>query len=84
MTQSSILNTSLPGSLKQYVKERVTEKQYGNVSEYIRALIRRDQKQQQEERLEQRLLDGLASGSRVITPKEWEALKEDILATVNR
>ena len=84
MTQSSILNTSLPGSLKQYVKERVTEKQYGNVSEYIRILIRRDQKQQQEERLEQRLLDGLASGSRVISPKEWAALKKDILATVNR
>ena len=39
---------SLPEPLKEYVKERVAEEHYSNPSDYIRALIREDQKRREE------------------------------------
>jgi antitoxin ParD1/3/4 len=56
------LNISLPEALKEFIQERVAEKAYSNPSDYVRALIREDQKRRAEERLEQLLLEGLASG----------------------
>ena len=56
------LNISLPEALKEFVHERVAEQAYSNPSDYIRALIRADQKRRAEEKLEQLLLEGLESG----------------------
>jgi antitoxin ParD1/3/4 len=56
------LNISLPEALKEFVHERVAEKAYSNPSDYVRALIREDQRRRAEERLEQLLLEGIASG----------------------
>jgi antitoxin ParD1/3/4 len=76
---TTTLHISLPESLKEFVKERVTEQHYSNPSDYIRALIREDQKRRDEERLEQMLLEGLRSGpGKIMTPKEWEKLREKI------
>lgn len=61
MTTTS-LNISLPEALKEFVHERVAEKTYSNPSDYVRALIREDQKRRAEEKLEQLLLEGLESG----------------------
>jgi antitoxin ParD1/3/4 len=49
---TTTLHISLPDSLKKYVQERVAEKHYSNPSDYVRALIREDQKRHDEERLE--------------------------------
>ena len=46
------LNVSLPGSLKKYVQERVSTGGYGNTSEYVRDLIRSEQKQRAKAELE--------------------------------
>ena len=56
------LNISLPEALKEFVHERVAEKAYSNPSDYVRALIHGLQKRRAEEKLEQLLLQGLASG----------------------
>ena len=56
------LNISLPEALKEFVHERVAEKAYSNPSDYVRALIREDQRRRAEEKLEQLLLEGLESG----------------------
>ncbi len=40
------MNISLPGPLKAYVDEQIAERGYGTVSEYVRALIRKDQDKQ--------------------------------------
>jgi len=42
------MNISLPESLKDFVKERVEEEHYSNPSDYVRALIREDQKHRDE------------------------------------
>ena len=42
----STMNISLPDSLKSCVDEQVSERGYGTSSEYVRALIRKDQDRQ--------------------------------------
>lgn len=54
----STMNISLPDSLKSFVDEQVSSRGYGTSSEYLRALIRRDQDRAQLRRL---LLDGASS-----------------------
>ncbi|MEJ0016179.1 MAG: type II toxin-antitoxin system ParD family antitoxin [Acetobacteraceae bacterium] len=54
---------SLPDSLKAFIERQVASKGYGNVSEYLRSLLRDAQAKEDEARLEALLLEGLASGS---------------------
>jgi len=52
------MNISLPGSLKSFVDEQVSQRGYGTSSEYVRELIRRDHDRLQ---LRSLLLTGAAS-----------------------
>lgn len=52
---------SLPDSLKAFVDAQLATKGYGNVSEYFRSLLREAQAKEDDARLEQLLLEGLAS-----------------------
>ena len=73
------LNISLPEALKEFVHERVAEKAYSNPSDYVRALIREDQKRRAEERLEQLLLEGIESGpAQPVTPEDWQAIRREV------
>ncbi len=56
------MNIALPDVMRDYVARRVESGQYGNTSEYVRDLIRRDQQEQGLARLRSLLMDGLASG----------------------
>jgi antitoxin ParD1/3/4 len=56
----STMSISLPETLKSFVDEQVTRRGYGTSSEYVRALIRRDQERLQ---LRDLLLAGPASRS---------------------
>jgi antitoxin ParD1/3/4 len=80
---TSTMHISLPESLKQFVKEQVEKDHYSNPSDYMRALIRAEQKRQAEQRLEAMLLEGLASGPGVTagTP-EWDEFWKKIYARV--
>jgi len=74
------LNISLPQSLKEYVEGQVESHGYSTPSEYVRSLIREDQKRRTEERLEALLLEGLDSGKPVeITPEYWERKRKKLL-----
>ncbi|MBE7374427.1 type II toxin-antitoxin system ParD family antitoxin [Pseudomonas lopnurensis] len=42
----STMNISLPGALKNFVDEQVSQRGYGTSSEYVRELIRKDQDRQ--------------------------------------
>ena len=67
------LNISLPQSLKDYVEDRVSVGGYSTPSEYLRELLRRDQKQRTDDKLETLLLEGLECGEPIeITPEYWE------------
>jgi antitoxin ParD1/3/4 len=57
----STLNISLPQQMKAFVETQVDEGLYGSASDYIRALIREDQKRRSKEALERKLLAAIAS-----------------------
>lgn len=56
------MSFALPESMRAYIDARVSDGDYGNTSEYLRELIRRDQDQQHAVRLRNLIADGLASG----------------------
>ena len=56
------MNISLPENLKGFVDSQVRIGGYSTSSEYIRELIREDQKKKLEQRLSLLLLEGMQSG----------------------
>jgi antitoxin ParD1/3/4 len=70
------MNIALPESMKTFVQDRVSEGGYSSVSEYVRELIRADQKRKVEERIDTLLLEGLGSGQPIpVTAEYWEEKK---------
>lgn len=73
------MNIALPESMKQFVQERVAEGGYSSVSEYVRDLIRADQKRRVEERIDALLLEGLESGEPIpVTKGYWDQKKRKL------
>ncbi len=62
---TTTMNVSLPKSMKAFIDERLAGGGYGTASEYVRELIRADQKQREEQKLEKLLLERLQSGTEV-------------------
>jgi len=56
------MSFALPESMRAYIDARVTAGNYGNTSEYIRDLVRRDQEEEARKRLRDLIQEGLASG----------------------
>lgn len=52
MTDTMNLNVRISGALREYVTETVTAGDFENVSEYVRALIRRDKERAEREAFE--------------------------------
>lgn len=75
MSSTSTMNIALPELMRAYVAERVDSGQYGNTSEYVRDLIRKDQREQSIARLRAMVEEGLASGPATpMTPSDWNEL----------
>jgi antitoxin ParD1/3/4 len=69
---------SLPEPLKSFVDLQVATKDYGNVSEYFRTLLREARAREEDSRLEALLIEGLASGDEIpLTREFWKELKSD-------
>lgn len=60
---TTTMNISLPDSMKTFIDERLSNDGYGTVSEYVRELIRADQKRREEAKLEALLLQRLQNDS---------------------
>jgi antitoxin ParD1/3/4 len=78
------MNISLPNPLKDFVDHQIAEGRYSSVSEYIRELIRDDEKRRAEERLEALLLEGLESEESVLTRGDFDAIRREALAQLKR
>ena len=79
------LNISLPLSLKEFVETQVQKSGFSTPSEYIRNLVRDDQKRRAEEKLEALLLEGLNSGEPIeITPEYWEKKRTQLIERHNK
>ena len=74
------MNISLSAPLKRFVQEQVAGGGYGDVSEYIRELLREAQRRKERNKLEQLLLEGLESGDPIpVTPEFWEKMRQDLV-----
>jgi antitoxin ParD1/3/4 len=77
------MNISLPDPLKQFVEGQIATGRYSSASEYMRELIRADEKRKAEDQLEALLLEGLSSAeSEQLTPADWRAIRSEALAKV--
>jgi antitoxin ParD1/3/4 len=77
------MNVSLPAELKEYAEQQ-TKHGYSTPSEYVRELIREDQKRRAKEKLDALLLEGLDSGAGVpMDAKFWSDLKQEALNALN-
>ena len=73
------MNISLPEPLKQFVDGQISTGRYSSASEYVRELIRADEKRKAEEQLETKLLEGLNSAEHELTSADWRALRKEAL-----
>ena len=76
------MNISLPDPLKQFVDGQIAKGRYSSASEYVRELIRADEKLKAEEQLEALLLEGLSSEESTLTPADWRVIRKEALAKV--
>jgi antitoxin ParD1/3/4 len=76
------MNISLPEPLKQFVEGQIASGRYSSVSEYVRELIREDEKRKAEERLEALLVEGLEGKEAALTRKDWNDIRKEALAQV--
>ena len=74
------MNISLPEPLKQFVDGQIASGRYSSVSEYVRELIRDDEKRKATERLEALLLEGLQGEETELTREDWAAIRKEAQA----
>jgi antitoxin ParD1/3/4 len=73
------MNISLPDEMKAFVEDQATQKGFGTVSEYVRAIIREVQERHIErDRLDSLLLDGLNSGPGTpLANADWDRIRQE-------
>lgn len=73
---NTTISIALPDALRQYVDQRVRSGLYGDTSDYLGELIRRDQDEQAKKRLRELIEESLSSGAgRELTPQVVELLR---------
>lgn len=74
------MNIALPSNLKEYAQTQASQEGYSSVSEYIRELLRADQKRKAKEALETEILKGIGSGkATLMTDKDWEEIRAEVV-----
>jgi antitoxin ParD1/3/4 len=73
------MNISLPDEMKAFIEVQATQKGFGTVSEYMRAIIRDVQEQNLErEQLDAALLEGINSGPGTpLASSDWERIRRE-------
>ncbi|MEO6594520.1 MAG: type II toxin-antitoxin system ParD family antitoxin [Planctomycetota bacterium] len=76
---NTTMNVSLPRTQKEFVDQQVQQGSFSTVSDYIRDLIRREQRALAREELERKLLEGLNSGpATAMTKEDWKELRDGL------
>jgi antitoxin ParD1/3/4 len=78
---SNTMSFALPESLRAYIDARVETGHYGNTSEYLRELVRKDREDQAKKRLRELITEGLASGpGRPANPELFAEIRDRAMA----
>lgn len=73
------MNISLPDEMKAFVEAQMARGGYASASEYLRALIRDDQRRQARRALETKLAEAIESGPAApMTSEDWERLERNV------
>ena len=72
------LNISLPDAMRDFVEQEVSSGHYSSASEYLRQLIREDQKRRARERLDAIIAEGLDSPTAPMTPQDWQDIRAQV------
>jgi len=75
---TTTMNISLPDSMRDFVETALNNDGYGSASEYVRELIRADQKRREQQRLEKTLLERFSSS------EDETFTMDDVRAAVRR
>lgn len=78
------MNISLPDPMKEFVDGQVAKGRYSSASEYVRELIRADEKRKAEDQLEELLLEGLQGEETGFTREDWQVIRQEALAQVKK
>ncbi len=74
------MNISIPDQLKAFVEHQVGSGRYSTASEYVRELIRDDEKRASQEKLAALLLEGIQSGQpSELTREDWDDIRGEAL-----
>ena len=79
------LNVSLSEPLQKYIEEQVASGSFRSASDYVAALIRRDQERRGLSDLEAELLKGIQSGPATeMTSRDWEDIRRELHERIAR
>ena len=76
------MNISLPDPMKDFVDGQISTGRYSSVSEYMRELIRDDEKRKAQNQLEALLLDGLRGEVTPLTADDFKAIRQEAIAAI--
>jgi len=81
----STLNISLPESMRAFIDEQVSTGGYSTASEYIRELVRAEQKRASGDWLDRILIQQVESGPpRKFTQAEWDKMRQATLERIEQ
>ena len=85
-TESNLtsMTVSLPHNLKDFVKTQSVSAGCSTPSEYIRRLIHADMQRQEQETLELKILEGLASPKTAMGTGDWKDLRASLRQALNK
>ncbi len=73
------MNISLPEEMKTFIETQMSQEGYASASEYLRGLIREEQKRRAKRELEAKFREALESGpSAPMTRSDWESLESKV------
>lgn len=68
--------------MRKFLEGQVADGQYSSVSEYVRMLIRGDERRKERDRIEALLLEGLGSDAGAMTKSDWAKIRRQGLARI--
>ena len=78
------MNISLPVQLKEFVDGQVGSGRYSSVSEYVRDLIRNDEKRNAQAKLEAMLMEGIQSSEpSEMRPEDWADIRREAVKQID-